>query len=81
MNLEKLHISQAGKAWAVLGLGVVAYDLTCKQGETLSEGVDRGLESKPVATTLAIGVTCLHLLNKLPQQVDPFHQFLKMVKG
>ena len=81
MDPEKLNVSQSAKMWTVIGVSVVAYDLKCKPGQTLSEGVDRGLEKRPIATTLAVGITCCHLLNILPQRIDPFHQFLKMVKG
>lgn len=69
------------KAWAVLALGVVTYDLLCPKGETLSEGVDGWLADKPLATIGAIGATTLHLLNVLPKRIDPFYQTLKLVKG
>lgn len=70
----------ANKAWAALGAGVVAYELVCPVGETLSEGVDRALESHKWLTIAAIGVTALHLANALPPQVDPYHQALKIIK-
>lgn len=59
-------------AWVAIGASVLAYDLLCPEGQTLSEGVDKALEKHPVATTLAIGVTALHLLNRLPAKLDPF---------
>lgn len=46
----------------------------------LSEGVDRGLESHRWATAAAIGVTAMHLLNVLPQNVDPFSLGLSGLK-
>lgn len=70
----------AGKAWAGLAAGVVAYDILCPDGEMLSEGVDRGLEGHRWATIAAIGVTALHLLNTLPEQIDPFSLGLSGLK-
>lgn len=70
----------AGKAWAGLAAGVVAYDLLCPEGQMLSEGVDRGLEQHRLATGLAVGVTALHLLNVFPQNLDPFSLGLSGLK-
>lgn len=70
------------KAWGVLGLGVVSYDVLCPPGETLSEGLDNGLEH-PIFKFLligAIGTTALHLMNVLPSHLDPFHRFIEHVK-
>lgn len=69
------------RAWAALGIGVIGYDLLCPPGETLSEGVDRALETRKVLTMAAIGVTALHLANVLHPSVDPFTQGLKLIKG
>jgi len=63
-------------AWAVLGASVAAYEYFAPQDELLSQAVDRALE-RPVARFLvmgAIGATALHLLNVLPERVDPLHQ-------
>lgn len=75
--MEK-HI--AGKAWAAIGAGVMAYELMCPNGETLSEGVDRALEEHRWLTTAAIGITALHLVNALPEKIDPFSRALKTIK-
>jgi hypothetical protein len=74
---------KATDAWKVLGLGVLAYELLCPEGELLSEGVDRALEHSKVAryaTLGAIAVTATHLANLLPNQIDPFHHAHKLVK-
>lgn len=61
--------------WVGLVFGVAAYDMLCPEGETLSEGVDRGLESKyRHLIKLGIGMTALHLVNVLPPAIDPLHQ-------
>jgi len=64
----------ARRGWLAVGAIVAAHDILCVSGETLSEGVDKALESHPVATSLAIGYTALHLLNKIPQRLDVFNQ-------
>lgn len=66
-------------AWVGLAASVAAYDILCPEGETMSEGVDRALETR-VGRVLALGaiaVTSCHLANILPQRYDPFHQALK----
>ena len=66
-------------AWAGLVAGVAAYDVFCPEGETLSEGIDRGLESKyKQLITLGIGITALHLVNILPPVVDPLHHLTRI---
>ena len=66
-------------AWGVLAASVAAYDTLCPPGETLSEGVDRALETRrgKVLAIGAIAVTACHLANVLPERCDPFHQALK----
>lgn len=69
----------AALAWGALIGGVAAYDLFCPKGETLSEGADRGLESKyKHLVRLGIGVTALHLVNVLPDALDPLHQLTRL---
>lgn len=73
----------SGKAWTAIGAGVLAYDILCPQGETLSEGMDGALE-RPFGRYLAIGavaITGAHLLNALPERLDPLHQVLKVIQG
>lgn len=61
------------KAWAALGLGILAYEGLCPDGELLSEQCDRWLESYPVSTRAAIAVVALHLANGLPDRFDLVH--------
>lgn len=65
----------APRAWAVLAAGIALYDLTCPNGQMLSEGVDRALERGPAAkaaTLGLIGITALHLANAIPERYDIF---------
>lgn len=71
------------KAWIGLAAGVFAYDVLCPEGETLSEGVDRALERPRArfATIGAIAITGAHLLNVIPEKIDPLHHVLRVCQG
>ena len=62
----------AERAWVALGVGVLAYELMAEDGELLSHQVDRWLEAHPVLTSAAVTITAAHLLNILPQRLDPW---------
>ncbi|MDT5016494.1 MAG: hypothetical protein QOD39_2654 [Mycobacterium sp.] len=64
-------LGNAKQAWAVLAAGVLAYELGCKEGELLSEGVDDWLAVKPLLTRTVIAALALHLGNAVPPQLDP----------
>ena len=70
----------AKRGWMAVGAVVGLHELACGRGETLSEGVDKALEKYPVPVKLAIGVTALHLLNLLPESIDPIHQAAEWLK-
>lgn len=74
------HLS-AKRGWIALGIGVLAYEVLCPPGELLSEGVDRALTKYPTLTRVAIGTTALHLLNALPEHLDPFTQGIQFLKN
>lgn len=71
------------KAWIGLAAGVFAYDVLCPEGETLSEGVDRALERprSRIMTIGAIAVVGAHLLNVLPEKIDPLHHTLRVIQN
>lgn len=59
--------------WVGLVAGVVAWDVLAP--ETLSEAVDRALDSRGRYLAIgAVAVTAAHLLNVLPEPIDPIHQ-------
>lgn len=62
----------ADRAWLVLGAGVVGYDLSARDGELMSEAVDRYLLRRPWLTRAVIAVTAAHLANVIPARCDPF---------
>lgn len=41
----------AKRAWGVIAAGVLAYELACKEGELLSEGVDDWVATRPSPLT------------------------------
>lgn len=55
----------AGFMWGLILGQVVLWELSCCEGQLLSQGVDRAIVKHPVATRLAIAVTALHLANVL----------------
>ena len=70
----------AKRAWGAILGSVAVYEAVCKDGELLSEGVDRAIEKHPVAVPLAIGYTAAHLCNILPQKLDIFHYATELFK-
>ncbi len=66
--------------WSFLGGAVLAYELLCPAGDTLSEVVDRGIVKHPVLTIGAIGVTAAHLANILPGRFDPYHKLFETIR-
>jgi hypothetical protein len=60
----------AKQAWLLLAAGVFSYEIYCKDGELLSDGVDEWLVSKPVLTRAIIAALALHLANALPVRYD-----------
>lgn len=75
---------KAHRGWlAVAGL-VTAYELACPPGQTLSEGVDRGIEKHPWLVPAVIGGVALHLMNAYEkvgmEKLDPIHRFSEFLK-
>jgi hypothetical protein len=62
----------AERAWAALGIGVLAYELLAREGELLSHQVDRWLETHPAVTWAVVTLTAAHLLNVIPPRADPW---------
>lgn len=62
----------AKRMWVLLFGLVVYHEAVCKDGELLSEEVDRALEKHPALVYLFTLVTVAHLLNWLHPRVDPY---------
>lgn len=65
------------RAWLALGISVAVYEIISDEDELLSRQVDRWLEANKPLTVAAVLLTAAHLLNLLPDNVDPFHLFSK----
>jgi hypothetical protein len=64
----------AKRMWVLLFGLVVYHEAVCKDGELLSEEVDRALEKHPALVYLFTLVTVAHLLNWLPPTIDPYQR-------
>jgi len=71
----------ARRGWLAIAALITAYELAAPEGELLSEGADRALKTHKAAVIGSVCLTAAHLLNILPEQLDPFHQSLKVLKG
>ncbi|MEV6219782.1 hypothetical protein [Nocardia sp. NPDC051833] len=70
----------AGHLWLALAGVVTALEVIAPDGELLSEGVDRGMERHPLLVRAAIIMTAAHLLNWLPERLDPFARLPRVWK-
>lgn len=71
------------RAMLAAGGFVLAYDLMCPEGETISEGIDRLMERSKrdkVITRAAAGVLVAHTVNLIPDRFDPIHQLFLTAK-
>lgn len=62
----------AANGWKALAAAVVVYEAICVEEELLSRGFDRLLERHPVFPRLVVLIVAFHLINWIPERVDPF---------
>ncbi|WHU45094.1 hypothetical protein QNM97_13645 [Gordonia sp. L191] len=67
------------RAWALIAAFVVAYDLACHRGQTLSEEADRWTRAHPVLARAGILAVALHVANVVPDRLDPLHRIAAML--
>lgn len=60
----------AKQAWAILATDALSYEIACRDGQLLSEGVDEWLIARPILTRAAIAAMALHLGNAVPKRYD-----------
>lgn len=63
----------ADKAWVVLGLGILVYNVMAMDDELMSEAADRYLKFHPWLTRVIVGLVAAHLCNVLPRRLDPLY--------
>lgn len=61
-------------AWIGLAVGVGVYDMASPPGHTLSEGMTRYHRTRPWLTRAIIAYLVAHLLDWLPDRLDPLTQ-------
>jgi hypothetical protein len=66
-------MTSADRAWVVLGLGVLGYDVFCEPGETMSEGADRYMLRHPWLVRGVAFILAAHVCNMAPSRYDPLH--------
>lgn len=62
---------RAGHGWAVLGAGVLAWEVLCAEGEMLSHGFDRLIARHPVWPRVVVVLVAAHVGNLIPARFDP----------
>jgi hypothetical protein len=75
--VQEIKRSPATAAWLTVGAFVLAYDIWCPEGQTLSEGFDKLVDRHPlIASAGALAVTG-HLLNWWKPKDDPIHKLVE----
>lgn len=70
-DVQRWRLKMSAKqAWVILTAGVLSYEIACRDGQLLSEGVDDWLISRPILTRAAIAAMALHLGNAVPKRYD-----------
>lgn len=65
-----MSLQPSDKAWIALGVGVLGWNLTCEDGETLSEAADRWPMWLALPAAFAVAA---HVSNAVPTNLDPIH--------
>jgi hypothetical protein len=66
-------VRPSDRAWLALGVGVLTYDVACRDGEMLSQASARYAREHPVAAYAVVAAVALHLVDRIPAAVDPIH--------
>ena len=68
-----MKYSVTGEQGVAVLVGVaLTHELLAQENQLLSHAFDRWLEKHPWLVRVAVVVTALHLLNLLPNEIDPF---------
>ncbi len=63
----------ADRAWLALAAGVLAWDVACPAGQTLSAGAARYHQARPWLTRAVVAYLAAHLLGAIPARGDPLN--------
>jgi hypothetical protein len=76
-----LRIESSDWACIAAAAAITTYDVLAREGQTISEAVDRYLIAAPLITELILAAIYLHVSNRLPSRLDPIHWAFGMIKG
>lgn len=68
------------KAWLATLAFVGVYDVLSRPGETMSERYADFVDDHPAVAWGAVAITAAHLLDILPDQIDPIHNLAKLAR-
>lgn len=69
------------KAWALGAIAVICYDVLAPDGETLSERYSQFVDDHPALAWGAVAITAGHLLDIIPEKIDPIHNLAKVARA
>lgn len=69
------------RAWGLIAVFVVVYNITSKPGGTLSEQADKWILRHPVIARAGILAVALHVANLVPSRVDVIHRFFAGIRA
>ena len=66
------------RAWLVLSVGVVAYELAATDEELLSSAADRYVLHHPWLVRFVAFALAAHVCNSIPERYDVIHQLVRL---
>lgn len=73
-------ILTAGRGWKALLTAIAVYEVLCAEDELLSRGFDRLMVKHPVWPRIIVLAFALHLINWIPQRVDPVSKLFHVTR-
>ena len=70
----------ASNGWKTLLAAVAVYEVVCAEDELLSHGFDRLMTRHPVWPRVVVLALALHLINWIPQRVDPVSKLFHVTR-
>ena len=70
----------ASNGWKALMAAIAVYEVACAEEELLSRGFDRLMVRHPVWPRVVVLAFALHLINWIPQRVDPVSKLFHVTR-
>jgi hypothetical protein len=71
---------RAEHGWAVLGAGVLVYEVLCAENEMLSHGFDRLIAKHPFWPRILVFLVAGHVANAIPAKYDPVSRIFDVLR-